>query len=97
MAKKQPATPRRRPKQQTIPGIDINVPEIDEAASEYVMFRDARMQNLEKETEAGEKLLMLLKDHKIKVYSYDGKTVSIEEVEKVRVRTKKAEKNGEAD
>ena len=87
-----PREPRRRPKQETLPGIELNVPEIDEAAAEYVMFRDARMANLVKEQAAGGKLLELMHQHKLKVYQYDGKDVLLEEIEKVRVRKKKAAK-----
>lgn len=84
----------RRLKQQTIPDPNkVSLPDLDEAAEEYVSLRDKRMRTGEQETEAGAKLLNLMHAHKIKSYVYDGKEVKIEDVEKVKVKKLKGEED----
>lgn len=66
------------------------VPEIDEAAEEYVDIRDRRMALTKDEKAAQTSLLNLMKKHKLKAYDYDNKLVSVVEdvVEKVKVKAK---------
>jgi hypothetical protein len=88
--KKEPAQPRTRAKQTLIPGAEPDsIPAIDEVAEQYVMFRDARMQNLVKEIEEGDKLQALMIEHKLKIYEFDGQIVTLAETIKVKVKKKK--------
>jgi hypothetical protein len=96
MAKKAAAT-GRKPRQQHIPGTEPpSVPEIDKAAEEYVEARDLRMGQQKIEITRQDTLLRLMKEHKLMVYEYDGKVVTIKDLEKVKVkRAKSADSNGD--
>ena len=73
-----------------------SVKEIEEAAEEYVGYRDARMANLKKEIEAGDALLALMQKHELTTYELeDGKTVELKELTKVKVRRPKTEESDE--
>jgi hypothetical protein len=96
MAKKHtPAsTTARKPKQTEIQGEGFKpktIPQIEEAAEEYVELRDNRMAIQEKETAASERLTFLLHQHKLTCYRYDGKLVTLVPTEKVKVKTDKDE------
>lgn len=81
------AEKRRRPKQLNIPGTEPpSVPEIEEAADEYRSRRDRRMAAGEDETEAADRLLALMKEHGLQVYTFDGYTVTMKRLDKVQVR-----------
>lgn len=87
-----PARPARqkKPKQQTLPGVETDsIPEIEEAAEEYTRVRDERMELTEEETAAQAKLLDLMRDHNLDKYKYDGKIVAVLQGE-AKVKVKKA-------
>lgn len=96
-----------RQKQSELAGIGRKeIKEIDEAAEDYVKVRDERMALTKKEVEAKKKLQDLMKDHKLKAYSYEGaridnetgeeetveRLVKVEKVEKLSVRVPKDNK-----
>ncbi len=87
----EPKKPRaKKPKQSMIPGTEPeSIPEIDNAAENYVLSRDSRMENLKSEIKYGQTLLDLLQKHKLTAYEYDGKIVALDSVTKVKVRNKK--------
>jgi hypothetical protein len=89
--------PRRRSKQQTLPGVELpSIPAIDNVADDYREARDLRMTALEREVELGDKLKALMHEHHLTAYEYDGKIVELNTKEKVWVRrSKDAEDDGE--
>jgi len=89
----------KRKRQAFIPGTEPpSIPEIDEAADVYVELRDNRMGQQKDEAEALEKLTALMHQNSVTTYEYDGKTVTLEALEKVRVRRNKSGKdNGDDD
>jgi hypothetical protein len=70
-------------------------PVIDEAASQYVECRDARMAALKQEVAAHDALLSLMKAKKLTAYAFEGFNVSLDSKEKVKVRRKKDEAAGD--
>jgi hypothetical protein len=91
--KKKPKKESHRPKQKMIVDDFVpNIPEINDAAEEYVEHRDARMAAGKKEDKASEALLELMKDHSLPSYEYDGRVISIVGTEKVSVKKKKEPK-----
>jgi hypothetical protein len=84
----------KKPRQRHIPGTEPpSIPEIDKAAEEYVEARDLRTGQQKIEITRQDTLLRLMKDNKLSVYEYDGKVVTIKDLEKVKV--KRAKKGGE--
>lgn len=81
--KKQPDLPAMKG-----PGVEqVAIPEIDDAAEEYVEWRDKRCAISPKEVEAKKKLIKLMKDHKLTTYMFDSKVVTVvpkEETVKVK-------------
>ena len=78
---------KKRPRQKKLPGMaDVSIQEIDDAAAAFVDVRDNRMALTREEVEASEKLLEVMRKHKLTTYSYDGKTVSITSQQKVKVK-----------
>lgn len=60
------------------PGVeDVQIPEIDDVAGEYVQARDSRMAELAKEVEAKGRLKTIMDKHKLKSYKFDGLIVSV--------------------
>jgi hypothetical protein len=53
------------------------IPEIDDAASEYIRERDKRLQITPKEKAAKKKLLALMEGHGLERYDYDDQTVLV--------------------
>lgn len=92
----------KRPRQGQIPGTEPpRVQEVEEAADTYVAARDERMRLLKDETKLADRLLFVMREHSLRVYEFDGQTVSLDTTEKVRVRRKKeggedGEENGDA-
>jgi hypothetical protein len=85
-------TKTKRLRQQMIPGTEPpSIPKIDKAAEAYVEVRDERMSLTEKETDAHDNLLSLLREHGLETYEFDGMTVRIDTKQKVKVRRKNEE------
>lgn len=76
-------------------GFPKHIAELEIAAEEYVAARDARMAELETEIAKQGVLLKLMLKHDCKNYEYDGKVITLNDVQKVAVRKKKAEKESE--
>lgn len=79
----------RKAEQTEIPGTEfVTVPEIDDAAKNYVRIRDERMELTEDEVAASAKLLGLMKKHELTIYPLsDGRRVEIKHGDdKVKVR-----------
>lgn len=92
------ATKGRKPKQQFIPGTEPpSIPAIDAAAEEYVEARDARMRALKVEIERHDELLSLMREHKLESYSFDSSDVLLDHKDKVKVKRKRDEEDGDAD
>lgn len=72
-------------------------PEIDEAARNYLDFRDSRMAALKEEVKAHDALLNLLREQGVFEYEFDGFQVTVGSKQKVSVRRKKEEKDGDDD
>lgn len=89
--------PKRRPKQQHIPGMEPpTIREIEDAAETYVTYRDARMRAGESEQQAAANLLSLMHKNNLTEYEYEGRKVLIAQLEKVKVKkAKAAEGNGD--
>ena len=68
--------------------------DIDDAAATYVEARDKRMKLTEKEVECHDSLLELMHKHKLTSYEFDGYLISVNPVEKVKVKKVKGE-NGD--
>src|SRR5688572_4730634 len=85
--------PRRQPDLPAMegPGVEQKqIIEIDEIADEYVVARDERMAQLEKEVAAKARLKAVMVKHTLKVYDYDGYIVEIEPGEEtIKVKKKK--------
>ena len=83
-----------KPKQGTLKGEGFpqEYPEIEAAAESYVEARNERMANLETEVARQEELMVLMVEHKLKNYEYDGRIISLTELQKVSVKRKKADK-----
>ncbi len=80
-----------RPRQQYLPGEDMappSIPIVDEAARDYVEFRDARMSALKQEIEAHDKLLSLMQDKGLTEYNFEEFSVRVDSKTKVKVRRK---------
>lgn len=93
-----PAAAKRRPKQTFIPGTEPkSVPDIDDVAERLYETRKERMELSRKEGELVAKLVVLLKQHKLRVYKNDELEVELRVVEeKVRVK-RKADETGDDD
>jgi hypothetical protein len=89
---RKPREPRARQGHLEGEGFPKHVAELEIAAEEYVQARDARMAELETEVEKQLVLLGLMLKHGFKNYEYDGKIITLNDVQKVSVRKKKAEK-----
>lgn len=70
---------------------------IDDAAGTFVERRDARMRQLEAETEAHDALLALMKEHKLETYEYDGLVVTLSHKDRCKVRRKDDSDSGGKD
>lgn len=80
MAKKRKKSKRKQPDLPAMsgPGVeDVQIPEIDDVAGEYVQARDSRMAELAKEVEAKGRLKTVMDKHKLKSYKFDGLIVSV--------------------
>ncbi len=67
-----------------------SINEIDEAAQKYYDLNDKSWKMRGKVDEAREELLEVMKKHKLTVYDFDNKEVSVTEKEIVKVKKKKA-------
>jgi len=85
-------------KQGRLPGMENpSIPDLDAKAEAYRKARNSRMRMLEKEVEARDILQAAMKDHKLKYYEYEDQIVVLDVQEKVKVKSKGEESNGEAD
>lgn len=89
----EPAKPKKgKARQSWIPGTEPpSIPEIDLAAEEYIRHRDARMASLKPETEAADRLLRTMLEHGQVEYRFDGYTVSVATLQKVKAKRTKDE------
>lgn len=100
MAKKA-ANPRRqrKSKQGWIDGMEPpSIPELDDAADELADVRAQRMALTDAEAKSADRLMLLMKKHKLRVYEYgEGRRVEIVGTEKVKVRKAKGGDDGNGD
>ncbi len=69
-------------KQQELPGVERpSIKEVEEAAEDFRLKRNARMLSMGPEKEAKTNLLTVLKKHKLKDYRYEGEDAEGETVE----------------
>lgn len=84
-----------RPKQQDLPEMgNRQLKDLSDAAYDYASIRDKRMELSQDEHRLKEKLLSLMKKHKMKEYVYEDveiKVVAEEETVRVRIRKQKEE------
>ena len=100
MATKARKKPKRRdrPKQRYLKGMEPrSIPEIDRAADAYRDVRDERMGLTERETELSTALCEAMNKHKLVHYTYDEYVVDLGNTEKVKVKKRPAEVNGEVE
>ena len=89
--KRGPGRPRKKQTELPITGRGaeaLDIPEIDEAAEAYVEVRDRRQALTEKEVAAKDKLLGLMKGHKLSKYVFDGRLVEVVPIDET-VKVKK--------
>ncbi len=83
-------------KQTELKGIEApSIPELDEAAEEYVEHRDKRIAVLTQEIAAKGVLLGLMKKHKLERYRYDDQIVEVLPSEKLKVKNANSEQEEE--
>jgi len=81
---------RKRKVQTYMPGTEpVTFRVIDLAADAYIDARHSRMRLGQEEQDAAKNLLSLLHGHGLDTYEYDGKIISIEALEKVKVKKQK--------
>jgi hypothetical protein len=77
-------------KQVDLPGMeDRDIPEIEEAAERYRDVRDDRIALSKDESTAKQALIAVMKAHKRSVYSRNGMSITLEEIDNVKVKTAK--------
>jgi lipase chaperone LimK len=86
-------------KQEALPGMEdmAQIPELDEAATEYAAIRDERMKLTGEEVEKRSELHELMRKHEKMKYSYEG--ISIERIpgeESIKVKVRKEKSDEEA-
>lgn len=87
---------KKKPSQTYIPGTEPeHHADIDAAAELYVECRNKRMKMLEKEVEAHDDLLSLMREHDLEFYEFDGQIVRQSHLHKVKVKRKDAEEDGD--
>lgn len=98
MAKTAAKPRQKKPKQGFLPDMEPpSIREIDDAADALAETRSDRMKLTEIEITLAADLLGLMHKHRLTTYqTAEGKTVTVDVNEKVRVRKTKAEGNGEA-
>lgn len=93
--------PRERtPRQEFLPaeGMPTNIPALNKAARDYMDFRDTRIEALNEEVKAKEKLMAAMKEHGLQVYEFDNHVVLLNSVDGVKVKKKKVqESNGDGE
>lgn len=95
MAAKKASSPKKSKPKQIDLIEDREFKDLSEAAMEYVLHRDERMEALKQEVELKGKVLGLMKKHGKKTYIHDN--ISIEIVpkeEKIKVQVKKPDDDG---
>jgi exoribonuclease R len=95
---RKPRPKKPKDKQGYLPEMEPpSIAEIDRAADAYRECRDERMQLTETETELSAALLAVMHKHNLKNYTYGDPpfVCNVVELEKVKVRKQKAEKNGD--
>ncbi len=79
-----------RPNQERLPGVEAEIPELEDGARLYAGFRDERMELLKREVEQKEYLLELMKKYGKEEYSHDGIEIKVvHEAETVKVKIKR--------
>jgi len=93
MATKAKAPKKPRAKQGHLNGMEPpSIPEIDTAADNFVEARNAWQSRNQPMVEAKAILEAAMKKHKLKKYEYDGKIVTFETSETLKVNVKKPDK-----
>lgn len=81
--------PQRKPRQRQLPGTEPDkIPEVEEAAEDFVAARDTRMANGVIEGQRKETLMNLMKKHKLKYHEYDNKRIEMIAATKETVKVK---------
>ena len=95
------ATRTKRPKQGYLPDLEpVTIREIDNAADAYVEVRDERCALSAEETKRREKLIELMRKHRLKIYEYEEKVVTFEHEDKAKIKVKpkkSVEENGDGE
>lgn len=87
---------KQKPKQGHLSGMEPpRHDDLDDLADRYVDLRDKRMRLQEDEGNKRDLLQVKMKEHKLTSYEYDGKVIEIVADEKVKVRKKKEDKDGD--
>lgn len=90
-----------RPKQKDLPGMsDRKLTDLSDAAYDYAKIRDERMDLSQQESQLKQRLLTLMKKHKMKEYVYEDveiRVVAEEETVRVRIRKAKEEESEEGE
>lgn len=83
--------PRKRAKQKHLNGVepDDRIKEIEDAGDVYEEARDERQALTEREVEAKNNLISVMKKHRKTVYRYDSKTITFEELQEAKVKVKR--------
>ena len=88
---------KAKAKQTALPGLENrDIPEIEEAAERYRDIRDDRIAMSRDEAEAKQSLIEVMKKHNRTVYTHNGLSVTLEEIDNVKVKAaKKADEEEE--
>lgn len=90
------APAKGKAKQADLPGMeDRDIPEIEEAAERYRDVRDERIALSKDESTAKQSLIAVMKAHKRSVYSRNGMSITLEEIDNVKVKTAKKDDDEE--
>lgn len=85
-----------RPKQPDLPTMENrDIPEIEQAAEAYRDVRDERCELSKQEATAKQTLITVMKAHKRTVYTRNGLSITLEEIDNVKVKTAKKDDEGD--
>lgn len=91
------AVKKAKAKQTDLPGMENrDIPEIEQAAERYRDVRDDRIALTKDESEAKQALIAVMKKHNRQVYTHNGLSITLEEIDNVKVKSaKKADEEGD--
>lgn len=92
--RKKKTPPSKRPRQEVLPEMKIEVPDIENAAGKYLDVMHERMELTRQETTRKQELFELMKQHKLNDYEFGNYIVRLvkDTVERVEVAKKKEPK-----